>query len=215
MLREQSLSQHDYQRILIEIKLHEELFALVQAESKTKIYAPFEWAYGLVFFGSIPLLLFYQDPKLIIAVLAGIFLALTPPALRGYFRLRKAKRNFENDEWRIRATENKLDLRFDSKHEIFYRDKGSWPDNERLYFDPFLNRCWQDSEPNLLKYDDLKHRYDEEGDLIADEHRYWKIGSLVDGMSSVMNGNHLDFELFSKLAAERYRNRRTDSILSK
>ena len=214
MLYGQSLSQHDYQRILIEIKLHEELFALIQAENKAKIYAPIAWTYGLVFFGSIPLLYFFQDPKLTIGVLAGIFFALTPPALQGYFRLRKAKRNYGNDEWRIRAIEDKLDLRFDSRSEIFYRDKGAWPNNERLYFDPFLNRCWQDNEPKLLKYDDFKHRYDEEGDLIADEHRYWKIGSLLDGMSNVMNGNHLNFELFSKHAAERYRNRQTDSTLS-
>lgn len=127
MLYGKSLSQHDYQRILIEIKLHEELFALIEAKNNPKISAPIEWTFGLAFFGSIPLIFFFHEPKLITSALGGIFLALTPSALQGYFSLRKAKKNYENDQWRIRAVEEKLDLKFDSKSEIFYRDEGTWP----------------------------------------------------------------------------------------
>ena len=81
MLYGQSLSQHDYQRILIEIKLHEELFALIQAENKAKIYAPIAWTWPSLLWID-PSAIFFPRSKLTIGVLAGIFFALTPPALR-------------------------------------------------------------------------------------------------------------------------------------
>lgn len=202
----EKLSQRDYQQILIEMKLREELFELIQAENNPKVWEPLKWVYGLAFGGFILLIPFAESPGLIIGILGGICLALTPPAVQGFFRLWKAKRNYAKDELRIRSTEWALNLRFDSKLEIFWRDEGAWQSN-RFYFDPFLNRCWQDDEPKFLTYKELKGRYDENGDLIDDEYRNWQIGGLVGGMNGVMNGRYLDSGLFNSVNLRRYQSR--------